>query len=220
MNGHAQFTIQIEIWSDIVCPFCYIGKRNLETALARFPQRDAVRVHWKSFELDAHRELNPGASIYELLASKYGRDVAWVKRATADTALRAKQAGLNFDFDRAIPANTFDAHRLLHLADRHGLQGALEEKLMAGYFTHGLNIADAATLEKIATETGLQRSDVKSVLETDAFAADVHRDEAEAMKLGVGGVPFFLIDREIPISGAHPVETFLAALESAARSQR
>ena len=127
--------IQVEIWSDIVCPFCYIGKRNLENALARFPEREQVSVHWKSFELDPFREKQPKGTIYELLANKYGHDVTWAKQASAHTALRAKQVGLKFDFDRAIPANTLDAHRLIHLADKHGLQSLMKERFMSAYFT-------------------------------------------------------------------------------------
>ena len=173
-----------------------------------------MSVHWKSFELDPFREKQPKGTVYELLANKYGHDVAWAKQASAHTALRAKQVGLNFDFDRVIPANTLDAHRLIHLADKHGLQSQMKERFMAAYFTEGQNINDASTLQKLAVEVGLEKSEVKKTLDSDEFAIEVRRDEQAAMKLGVTGVPFFLFNREVPISGAQPADVFLSTLQT------
>jgi predicted DsbA family dithiol-disulfide isomerase len=207
-------TIQIEIWSDLVCPFCYIGKRNLENALQRFAARERVQIYWRSFELDSSRQKKPNGTVYELLARKYGQDLDWAKRATAHTTLRAKQVGLVFDYDRVIPANTFDAHRLIHLANQHGLQAQAEERFMSAYFTEGKNINDAATLQQLAIGIGLKEADVKDTLQSEAFAADVRQDEREEMKLGITGVPFFLFNREVPVSGAQPPEVLLSTLQS------
>lgn len=206
--------IKIDIWSDIVCPFCYIGKRNLELALKNFPARDQVKLHWKSFELDPHGKKTPEGNAYETLARKYGRSVEWAKQATARTAAMAKDVGLDFDYDRIIPANTFNAHRLVHLADREGLQERAEERLMKAYFTDGENINDTDTLVRLAVDIGLDTTETKILLATDAFTTEVRRDEEEAMRLGIHGVPFFLINGEVPLEGAHPPEAFLSALES------
>jgi predicted DsbA family dithiol-disulfide isomerase len=205
-------TIQIEIWSDIVCPFCYIGKRNLEIALAKFPERERVRLHWMSFELDPEGKKKPEGNVYELLARKYGRSLDWAKQASAQTAMRAKEVGLQFDYDRVIPANTFNAHRLVHLADHRGVQDKAEERLMSAYFSEGQNINDLATLQKLAVEIGLDPVEAKNTLNSDAYTDDVRRDEQAAMNIGITGVPFFLFNREVPVSGAQPPEVFLSTL--------
>jgi predicted DsbA family dithiol-disulfide isomerase len=206
--------IQIDVWSDIVCPFCYIGKRNLETALASFPERNQVRVHWKSFELDPHRSKVSDQNIYQLLAEKYGRGLDWGRQMCEHTAKRAKEVGLNFHFDRVVPANTFDAHRLVHFADRHGLQVQAEERLMAAYFSEGQNLNDQLVLQALGEDIGLDAVETQSMFNSNAFAAEVRRDEQQAADLGIRGVPFFLFNREVPLSGAHSVDTFLATLAS------
>lgn len=205
--------ITIEIWSDLVCPFCYIGKRNLEAALRQFPGRDDVRIVWRSFELDPNDERDRSKNLYERLAEKYGQDIDWARATTAQVIATAEAAGLHFDYDRAIPANTFDAHRLTHLAARRGLQDRAEERLMAAYFTDGLDIGDRATLEKLAGEIGLDAAETRQALANDAHVEDVRRDEQEAWEAGIRAVPFYLFNRQTYVSGAQPVSTFLSALQ-------
>ncbi|HTN44592.1 MAG TPA: DsbA family oxidoreductase [Nitrospiria bacterium] len=207
--------IRVEIWSDVVCPFCYIGKRHLEAALKKFERRDRVRVVWKSFELDRNAERGGRTSEYEMLSKKYGMSLEQARQSTEQVARRAAAVGLRFDFDRVVPANSFDAHRLAHLAAKHGLQDAAHERLFAAHFTEGLRIDDLETLRRIGVDLGHDPEEVKKVLEGDAYASDVRQEEKEAFSLGVRGVPFFLFNRRNVISGAQPVELFTEALRSA-----
>jgi len=207
--------IRVEIWSDVVCPFCYIGKRQLEAALTLFERRDRVRVIWKCFELDRNAERGGRAGVYEMLSKKYGMSLEQARQSTEQVARRAAAVGLRFDFDRVVPANSFDAHRLAHLAAKHGLQDAAHERLFAAHFTEGLRIDDLETLRRIGVDLGLDPEEVKKVLEGDAYASDVRQEEKEAYSLGVRGVPFFLFNRRDVISGAQPVELFTEALRSA-----
>lgn len=207
--------IEIEVWSDIVCPFCYIGKRHLEAALKRFEHADQVRVHWKSFELDPRAERNPTESLNEHLAHKYGQPLEWAKQMSDQMTERAKTVGLDYRFDQAIRTNTFDAHRLTHLADRHGVQDRAKERLCHGYYTLGEHLGELETLVRIGGELGLDPAEVKRTLTTDEFGAEVRQDEQEAQELGISGVPFFLLNRKYAISGAQPVEVFERALKSA-----
>ena len=212
--------ITVDIWSDLVCPFCYIGKRHLETALARFPERDRVQVRWHAFQLDPNPVRDRTQSLHQRLAEKYGQDLAWAKSATERTSAMARAAGLNFNYDRAVPANTLKAHRLTKLAETKGLADRAEERFMSAYFIEGKDLDDPATLAALAAEIGLDAAEAKRAIETDGLNEAVWRDESAAMDLGVRGVPFFLIDNEIPISGAQPVDVFLAALQSAAALPR
>lgn len=207
--------IRVEIWSDVVCPFCYIGKRHLEAALKPFERRDRVQVTWKSFELDRNADRGRNSSVYERLSKKYGMSLEQARQSTEEVARRAAAVGLSFDFDRVVPANSFDAHRLAHLAAKHGLQDAAHERLFAAHFTEGLRIDDLETLRRIGVDLGLDPEEVKKVLEGDAYASDVRQEEKEAFSLGVRGVPFFLFNRTNVISGAQPVELFTEALRSA-----
>jgi len=204
----------IEIWSDVVCPFCYIGKRRLEAALAQFG-REKVAITWKSFELDPERKREPGKDVYQRLAEKYGQSVEWAKESTAQVTEMAAEAGLTIHLERAVPANTFNAHRLVHLAARHGLDDAAEERLMTAYFTDAKDLGDPATLTALAAAIGLPAPEVASLLAGDAFAEDVRRDEQEALAGGIRAVPFFLFNRQYAVRGAQPVTTFLAALHQA-----
>ena len=206
--------LKIEIWSDLVCPFCYIGKRNLEAALRQFPGRDDVQILWRSFELDPDSERDPSKSVYERLAEKYGQDLAWARAMTAQVVATANAAGLHFDYDRAVSANTFDAHRLTHLAARHGRQGDAEERLMSAYFCEGKNIGDRATLLSLAAGLGLDAAEAEASLAGDGFADAVRRDEEEAYSLGINAVPFYLFNREMYVRGAQSPETFLSALQT------
>ena len=205
-------SIHIEIWSDLVCPFCFIGKRNLEAALAQFDGRDQVKITWKSFELDPSPEREPGKDLNERLAEKYGQSLEWAKETTAQVTQAAAAAGLTFHLERAVPANTFDAHRLAHLAARHGRGDAAEERLMTAYFTEGKNLADPATLTALAAELELPRSEVDALLAGDVFSDEVRRDEEEAAGSGINAVPFFVLNRKYAVRGAQPVPTFLSAL--------
>ncbi|MBX0291411.1 DsbA family oxidoreductase [Hymenobacter sp. HSC-4F20] len=205
--------MKIEIWSDIVCPFCYIGKRRLENALAQFPHAEAVEIQWRSFELDPEANPEPGVSQYQRLAAKYGNTEAWARQMSANMTQMAAAEGLAFDFDRAVPANTFRAHRLVHLADRYGKQDAAKERLFKAYLEEGKDINDVATLARLAAELELPAAEVGQVLNSDEFAQDVRHDEYQARQIGVRGVPYFVFDDKYAVSGAQPTELFLEVLE-------
>jgi predicted DsbA family dithiol-disulfide isomerase len=200
--------ISVEIWSDIVCPFCYIGKRRLENALAKFPHRDAIDIHWRSFELDAAANPQPGESLYKHLAAKYGNTEAWARQMAANMAASAAEEGLAFDFDRAVLANTFRAHRLVHLAAQHGQQDAAKERLFKAYLEEGRDINDVPTLQELAAELQLPADAVTQVLTSEAFAQEVRHDEYQARQIGVRGVPYFVFDDKYAVSGAQPTELF------------
>jgi len=207
--------MNIEIWSDVVCPWCYIGKRRFETALAGFEHRDEVDVTWRSFQLDPASPTTTAGDPLDRLAAKYGISRADAERAQARVTANAATEGLEFHLDRARSGNTFDAHRLLHHARSAGKQPELEERLMAGYFVEGEAIGEPEALTRLATEVGLEEVTVREVLETGAFAAEVREDEQEARRLGITGVPFFVIDRTYGISGAQPPALMLSALQQA-----
>lgn len=206
--------MNIEIWSDVTCPFCYLGKHYLQNALEQFPHRDEVSIEWKSFELDPNAETDPEGDIYELLASKYGRSREWAVRANEDLRARAEETGLSFNPDAIVPANSFDAHRLMHLAAEHGLLDGANERLFEAYFSNGENIGDRETLKSIADEIGLPPGEVKEMLESDNFSEEVRADEREAAQIGVRAVPFFLIDRKYAVRGAQLEEVFLRVLQN------
>lgn len=209
--------MKIEIWSDIECPFCYIGKRHLEAALEKFPHREQVEIKWKSFELDPHASKEGKLTTYEMLSKKYGMTIDEAKQTTAKLAEKAKEVGLNLDFDRTIPANSFDAHRLIHLASSHGMQDQAQEKLFAAHFIEGKNISDHKTLLEVGNSLGLDSQKVGEMLKSDLFASEVRKDESEAAQFGIRGVPFFLVHSsnggKYTISGAQPVEIFQKALQ-------
>ena len=205
----------VEIWSDVVCPWCYIGKRQLEVALALFPHGDEVTVEWRSFELDPNAPARRPLSTKEQLAKKYGMSEDQAQAATDRVTGVATEVGLDFRWDEAKSGNTFDAHRLIHLAATHGLGGAAKEALMAAYFTHGVPIGERAGLEQVAEEVGLDADEVRAALDEGAFAAEVRADEQLAGELGISAVPFFVIDRAIGVPGAQTPEVLLSALEQA-----
>lgn len=207
--------MKIDIWSDIMCPFCYIGKRRFENALEKFPHKNEVEVTWHSFQLDPELKTNPGQSINEMLAEKKGWTVDYAKKLNANITEMALQLGLNYDFDNAIPADTFDAHRLTHLAKTKGLQNEMEEKLFSALFVEGKNIGDKETLISLGSDIGLNPQEINQMLESDDYTADVKKDIAEAQAIGVTGVPFFVLDRKYAVSGAQASEAFLQALQQA-----
>jgi predicted DsbA family dithiol-disulfide isomerase len=198
--------MNVEIWSDIACPWCYVGKRRFEAALADFEHRDEVTVQWRSFELDpsAPREREVDGATH--LAEKYGtsRDEALGMHARMTEV--AAGEGLDFRFDLARGGNTFDAHRLVHLAAAHGKQDAMKERLMRAYLTEGEPIGDPAALERLAIDAGLPAGEVREVLAGDRFAAEVRDDERTAHALGIQAVPFFVVDRAMGAAGAQPPE--------------
>jgi predicted DsbA family dithiol-disulfide isomerase len=209
--------VKIEIWSDVVCPWCYIGKRRLERALDQFEAElteadDQVEIIWRSFQLnpDAPRHAIPTK---QYLATRFGPQAAQMSERV--TAL-AKEEGLDFDSDRALTVNTFDAHRLLHLAAAEGVQDAAKERLLRAHFVEGADLSDPDTLVALMKEAGVNEDRARVVIENpDEYAKAVESDIAEARMLGANGVPFFVIDRKYGVSGAQPVETFLQALRTA-----
>ena len=207
--------MRIDIWSDVVCPWCYIGKRRLERALAEFEHADSVAIHWRSFELDpnapAVREGDPAAR----LARKYGLSLEQARAANERLTALAADEGLAYRLDATRPGNSFDAHRLLHLAGNHGLQDTLKERLLAGYFCEGQAIGDHAVLRALAVSAGLDGDEVDDVLGSEAYAAEVRADEAAAADREITGVPFFLIDGRFGIPGAQEPTTILATLRRA-----
>jgi predicted DsbA family dithiol-disulfide isomerase len=206
--------MKIEVWSDYVCPFCYIGKRRLEEALDQFPHKDQVEVEFKSFELDLNSPKNIDQSIHEVLAKKYGMSLEQAKQANHGVGQQAASVGLTFNFDEMKPTNTFDAHRLAKFAKTQGKEAPVSEKLLQAYFTDSKHIGNIETLADIAEASGLNRQEAVDVLQdTSAYANDVRKDESLAQQYGVRGVPYFVINQKYAISGAQPTETFIGALQ-------
>lgn len=205
----------VEIWSDVVCPFCYIGKRHFEMALAQFPNSEQVEVIPRSFELDPQASWDGESDLYDILSAKYGRNRQWAVEMSRGVAQQAAQLGLTFNFDKSIPANTFNAHRLIHLAAQQGLQHKAEERLFIAYFTEGKNVDDVDTLVALSAEIGLNPAEVRALLATDDLAMDVRADEHQARAFGINAVPFFVINRKYAVRGAQPVEVFLQTLQTA-----
>ena len=205
----------VEIWADIVCPWCYIGKRRFEAALASFPQRDRVDIVWRSFELDPHAPARAEGSLEERLASKYGVTREEAAAMNARVTEVAAGEGLHYRLDIARSGNTFNAHRLIHFAGTQGLQDAAQERLMRGYFTEGLDLSDADALVAAVAEVGVDPDGAKAVLESDTHAADVRADEQRAAMFGIRGVPFAVLDEAFGVSGAQSPEVFLSALQQA-----
>lgn len=202
----------VKIWSDVMCPFCYIGKRRFEQALALFPGRDSVSVEWKSFQLDPDGKTIPERSVNEYLAERKGWSLDYTRRVQAQVTAMAKDVGLTYDFDKAVVANSFDAHRLSHLAKQYGKQDAMEERLFRAYFTEGKNTADHDILIALGVEIGLDAAEVATMLSGGGFGDAVQRDIREAREIGVHGVPFFVFDDTYAVSGAQPAELFLQVL--------
>ena len=207
--------MNVEIWSDIACPWCYVGKRRFEAALERFEHRERVTVTWRSFELDPSAPRERPENGAEHLASKYGTSVEQARAMERQMTETAAGEGLEFNFDRLRLGNTIDAHRIVHLAAAHGLQDAMEERLMRAYLTEGRLIADHEVLQALAAEVGLPEGEVREVLLTERYAEEVRADERTAASLGVRGVPFFVVDRKIAASGAQPPEVLVQLLEQA-----
>lgn len=207
--------LSVEIWSDIACPWCYVGKRRFEAALAGFEHRDQVEVTWRSFELDPSAPREREGDRVDQLARKYGTTRAQAEKMHDQMTEVAAGEGLEFRFDIARSGNTFDGHRLTHLAAAHGLQDAMTERLFRAYLTEGEVIGEPAVLERLALEVGLPEDELREVLAGDRYAADVRADEQLAASLAITAVPFFVVDRAIAASGAQPPELLRELLERA-----
>jgi predicted DsbA family dithiol-disulfide isomerase len=205
--------MQVEIWSDVVCPWCYLGKRRLERALESFGHRDEVSVVYRSFELNPAAAAGVTTPTVDTLASKYGMSAEQARDAQRQMEQRAAQDGLEFKMADLRSGNTRDAHRLLHLAKAHGLQAELAERLHRAYFTEQGSVFEHSSLADLAAEVGLDRADAVRVLSGDEYSDAVDTDEAMAHSLGVTGVPFFVIDRRYGISGAQPAEVIATTLD-------
>lgn len=207
--------MKIDIWADIVCPYCHLGKARFEAALAQFPQRDEIEVEWHSFELDRSAEPVAEGTLPEQLAAKY--DLSHDEAVAQHEALaeQAREVGIDFQWQRAQRGNTFDAHRLVHFATERGKGQPMLERLLRAYFTEGAAIGDRATLARLAGEVGLEQDDVVAMFASDDYGNHVRSDEATASMIGVTGVPFFVLDRKYGLSGAQPVPVFTQALEHA-----
>jgi predicted DsbA family dithiol-disulfide isomerase len=210
MDGH----MQVEIWSDVVCPWCYLGKRRLEQALERFPHRDRVDIVWRSFELDPEAPSGP-QDLSARLAARYGMSAEETAERHAQMTELAAESGLVFRLDIAKTGNTFDAHRVLHAARAAGVESQAKERLLAAYFTEGRVISDTDTLVELAAAVGVDPDRVRTALADGSFGSEVRADEREAIELGITGVPFFVLGRRYAVSGAQPADVMLQALEQA-----
>jgi predicted DsbA family dithiol-disulfide isomerase len=204
--------VDVEIWSDIACPWCYIGKRRFERALPQFEHRDQVRITWRSFELDPAAPHEREGDRAARLAEKYGISVERARELDQHVTGTAAGEGLDFRFDIARSGRTFDAHRLVHLAHEHGAQDAMKERLLRAYFTEGQLMGDHEALARAAVEVGLEEEEVRQMLASDRFAEQVRDDERTAAQLGITAVPTFVVDRALGASGAHPPEALLQLL--------
>ncbi len=212
--------MKVEIWSDIVCPFCYIGKRKFETALADFAGKDKVEIEWKSFQLDPEMDNKEGLNVHEYLGKRKGGTAADGKRMNDSMTAAAAEVGLQYDFDNGIINNTINAHRLLHWAKAAGLQNELKERIFKAYYTEGIDTANIAELVRLAKETGLDPVQARKVLEENLYVNEVLQDQQEAAELGVQGVPFYVFNRKYAVSGAQPSEVFAQVLNKALQEEQ
>jgi predicted DsbA family dithiol-disulfide isomerase len=204
--------IKVEIWSDIRCPFCYLGKRRFEAALDQFPDKSQVKVEWHSFQLDPYLITQPGISVYDHLAELKGISREQSVSAHEQIVIQAKQFGLSYNFDKAVVANSFNAHRLAHMAKANNLSDAMEERLFKAYFTNGENIDDTDTLVNIGKEVGLPVDEVEKMLHSEDFTDNVLMDDTYARELGIRAVPYFLFNGKLSVPGAQSPDIFLRAL--------
>lgn len=198
-----------------MCPFCYIGKRKFEGALEQFPNRDKVQIIWKSYQLAPDLQTDPATNIDQYLADHKGMSLEQAKGMNRQVTQMAAQVGLEYNFDKAVVANSFNAHRFSHFAAQHGKQDEAEELLFKAYFTEGKNIDDQPTLLQLGASLGLDTQALQTALEDGSYAREVLTDIQEASMIGVRGVPFFVLDRKYAVSGAQETGTFAGALEKA-----
>jgi predicted DsbA family dithiol-disulfide isomerase len=206
--------MRVDIWSDVICPWCYVGKARFEKALSSFAHRDEVEVVYHSFELDPSYPKDSRETTFAMLGRKYGMSEADARAAESRVAGLAEAEGLGFRPERPV-GNTFDIHRVLHLGLAKGVQAQLLNGVNEAYFGQGRQVFDRDVITEIASETGLDATAAGDVIDGDAYAEDVRRDELQARQLGVSGVPFFVFDMALGVSGAQPTETFDSALQQA-----
>lgn len=204
--------MKVEIWSDIACPFCYIGKRRFESALSKFEHRNEVEIKWRSFELNSDLPKRKTTTVLEFLTAHKGISSDQAKGMFRQVTQTAAKEGLKFNFDIGLHGNTFDGHRLVHYATDNGCGDAMKERLFSGYFVRGESVADVDTLVSMATDVGLDAGKTREMLESDRYGDDVRMDETQARRLGIHGVPFFRIDGKQEVSGIQAPEAFLQLL--------
>jgi predicted DsbA family dithiol-disulfide isomerase len=207
--------MKVEIWSDVVCPWCFVGKRNFEAALAQFAHADKLEITWRSYELDPHAPAVREGTYAERIARKYGIEVGAARAAMARIINAGAEAGIEFKFETMQPGNTYNAHRLLHFAARHGLQNELKEALFVANFLESKPIGTHAVLEEAAVSVGLDRDEVREVIASEQFGDEVRVDERVAQSIGITGVPFFLVDDAYGIPGAQDPQVYLNILDRA-----
>lgn len=205
--------MEINIWSDVRCPFCYIGKRNFEKALEQFPQKDELKVVWRSFELDPSLKTQPETNTVDYFVQSKGISRQQATQMLSHATNMAKEIGLNFDFDKAILANSFNAHRLIQMAKSKDLGDEIEEALFKAHFADGVNIDDTESLIEIGVSIGMDSEEVRKAMESDAFDYEVRQDQLDARNIGVQGVPFFVFNNKYAVSGAQPPAAFLETIE-------
>ena len=204
--------MKVDIWSDVRCPFCYIGKRKFEKALEKFPHKNEIEVNWHSFELDPTLKTNTAVSAIEHIADIKGISKEQAEGMHTHVTNVAKEIGLDFNFKKAVIANSFNAHRLIQLAKTKGLANETEEQLFNAHFIEGKNIDDNETLIQIGVSAGLNENDVKDMIASDSFSQEVRQDEMQAQSIGINGVPFFILNNKYAVSGAQSPDVFLQAL--------
>ncbi|MGD1318095.1 DsbA family oxidoreductase [Chryseobacterium sp. 2R14A] len=204
--------MKIEIWSDVMCPFCYIGKKNFEQALESLSFKDEVKVEWKSFQLDPTLEHSETKTTAEYFREKKGFPEEQAKQMTNQVVQMGKASGIDFNFEKALITNTFTAHKLLHLAKKHDKASEMEEELFKAHFLDGKNVGDVETLVSLAVSLGIDADEAKNSLESDQFDYEVNQDILEARNNGISGVPFFILNSKYGVSGAQPAEVLKNAL--------
>lgn len=204
--------MKLEIWSDVVCPWCYIGKRRLEAALSEFTHKKEVIIEWKSYQLDPEMETDINVSIYDYLSDRKGIPYDQAEAMGHNVSAVAHDMGLDYNLDKTIPVNTLQAHEVLHFAKDHNLQNETKERLLKAYFIEGQNLDDRSTLLKLAQEVKLDREQLLDSLEKKDYASAVQEDIKVAREFGVRGVPFLVFNRKFGISGAQTKEEFLKTL--------
>lgn len=205
--------MKIEIWSDVMCPFCYIGKNNFEQALEKLPFKDEVEVEWKSFQLDPTLDADKPQNTLQYFREKKGVQEAQASQMLSQVTQMGKGAGINFDFDKALIVNTFSAHKLLHLAKKYNKSNEMEEALFIAHFIDGKNVGDTEVLISLAENLGIDKEKAREAVTSDQLDYEVNQDIMEARNNGVSGVPFFVLNGKYAVSGAQPVEVFENALQ-------
>ena len=206
-------SLTVEIWSDVVCPFCYLGKRKFEAALDQFSGKDHIQVVWKSFQLNPGVKTDTTMSIYTYLSNTKGISEDVARQMTAQITERGKEMGINYQFDDTKVINTLNAHCLLHFAKEHGLQDEAKERLLKAYFTEGVNVDDIQILLQLGDEIGLNRDELETALQNKSYIQAVEEDMELSRRFGIGGVPFFVFDRKYAVSGSQETQVFLQTLE-------